>query len=612
MKSNNLINEKSPYLIQHVNNPVDWHPWSKNAFKKAKDENKPVFVSIGYAACHWCHVMEKESFEDEETAGYLNETFVCIKVDREERPDIDAVYMAACQMLIGSGGWPLSVFMTPDKKPFFAATYIPKQSQFGRVGMIDLCKQIKKTWTLRNEKILDAAETITSHLDRAFTFSPGENPDESVLSNAYNLIEKSFDSKHGGFESAPKFPSPHRLLFLLQYYRRTGISAALDMVCKTLTAMRIGGIWDHVGFGFHRYSTDKYWLVPHFEKMLYDQAMLALAYLETWHITKDDFYAKTAEEIFTYVLRDMTSEQGGFFAAEDADSEDREGKFYVWTFDEFIRTLEKNSLAEKGLPWEDIFNMRGEGNFSEEVSGRKTRENILHLRSALPEWADKLNMDKAELSLQWEKVREVLFRSREQRIQPMKDDKVLTDWNGLMIAALARGAGMLDKPEYAQAAQKAVQFILANMRDNEGGLLHRFRDGEAAFKAGANDYAFFIMGLLELNKTCSDPAYLEQAVILQNRMTEEYWNHDKGGFFLTPASGNGLPVRPVDLYDGAIPSANSVSLSNLLRLAKLTGDKKWEQKAGLLVRTFAGSVQSYPPGYTYFLLGIIKCIDKKD
>ena len=487
MHANRLLNEKSPYLLQHAHNPVDWYPWSDDAFKKAKDDNKPIFLSIGYATCHWCHVMEKESFEDTEVARYLNATFICIKVDREERPDIDAVYMAACQMLTGSGGWPLTVFMDPDKKPFFAATYIPKENRFGRPGLIELCRSIRTMWTSEKGKLLNASGSISENLGKAFDFIPGEDLDDSILDRAYLEFEQSFDTRFGGFGSAPKFPTPHQLLFLLRYHDRSENKNALEMVEKTLTGMRLGGIWDHVGYGFHRYSTDKTWLVPHFEKMLYDQALIAQAFLETYQITKNPFYADTAREIFTYVLRDMTSQAGAFFAAEDADSEGEEGKFYVWSIGEF-----REVLGEDATPFERIYNLSSDGNFLDEASGQKTGTNILHLDKSLDAWGNETGVDKGEIDKQWDKVRRKLFEQREKRVHPLKDDKVLTSWNGLMIAALALGARVLDAPDYAKAAERAARFILDNLRKKDGRLFHRYREEEIAIEAHADDYAYLI------------------------------------------------------------------------------------------------------------------------
>ena len=600
MPTNQLINEKSPYLLQHAHNPVDWHAWSDETFELAASQNKPVFLSIGYATCHWCHVMEKESFEDAETARHLNNTFICIKVDREERPDIDSVYMAACQMLIGSGGWPLNLFLTPDKKPFFAATYIPKNNRFGKAGLIELCQQVNKLWASQIDKVHASAAAIAASLQSAFHFSEANEPSESLLDHAYNLIWHGFDSRFGGFEKAPKFPTPHRLLFLLRCHHRTGDSRALKMVEKTLTAMRLGGIWDHVGFGFHRYSTDPQWLLPHFEKMLYDQALIAQAYLETYQITKNPFYAQTAEEIFTYVLRDMTSSQGAFFSAEDADSEGEEGKFYVWTVAEFQNVLH----GEQAEQWKKIFNLHQEGNFSEEASAQKTGANILHLNKHLNQWAAELNLDADAIFNQWKDVRKKLFQVREKRIHPLKDDKILMDWNGLMIAALALGARILDKPEYARAAEKSVQFILKKMQKNDGRLFHRFRDGELAIDAQAADYAFFINGLLNLYQATFNLTYAEEAAALQKRMLKDFWDPDNGGFYATANRSEALPVRPKELYDGAIPSANSVALLNLLWLSRLTGNPEWDIKAHEQVRAFAGTVKSQPTAFTYFLLGI--------
>ena len=547
MAPNRLINEKSPYLLQHAQNPVDWHPWSEKTFAKASSENKPVFLSIGYATCHWCHVMEKESFEDEEVAGYLNDTFICIKVDREERPDIDAVYMAACQMLTGSGGWPLNLFLTPDKKPFFAATYLPKNSRFGRAGLIELCRQVKNVWASQTAKVNESAASIAENMQRMFSFTPSAEPDESLLDLAYEQILRTYDPLSGGFDPAPKFPMPHRLLFLLRCFHRTGATKALEMVEKTLTAMRLGGIWDHVGFGFHRYSTDKNWLLPHFEKMLYDQALISIIYLETYQITKNPLYAKTADEIFAYVLRDMTSSDGAFFSAEDADSEGEEGKFYVWTVDEFRKQIQ----GDQAGMWEKILRLSPEGNFKEEASGRKTGANILHLTIGLNRWADKYGAKPEEIEKDWETIRSRLFHAREKRIHPLKDDKILLDWNGLMIAAFAFGSRVLSNPRYAEAAENAVRFILSKMKDANGRLFHRFREGELAVQAQAADYAFFIYGLISLYQATFDLAFAETAVNLQEAMIDAFWDDENGGFFTTGKETE-LPVRPKELYDSAL------------------------------------------------------------
>jgi uncharacterized protein YyaL (SSP411 family) len=600
MSPNRLINEKSPYLLQHAHNPVNWHPWAQETFRRAEAENKPVFLSIGYATCHWCHVMERESFEDEEVAKYLNDTFVCIKVDREERPDIDAVYMAACQMLTGSGGWPLNLFLTPDKKPFFAATYLPKRSRFGRAGLIELCQQVKNLWASQTAKVTESATSIAANLRRAFIFSSADEPDESLLDRAYDQIKRTYDAQSGGFEPAPKFPTAHRLLFLLRCYHRTGNPKTLEMVEKTLTAMRLGGIWDHVGFGFHRYSTDKYWLLPHFEKMLYDQALIAIAYLESYQISKNPLYAQTANEIFTYVLRDMTSPEGAFYSAEDADSEGEEGKFYVWTVDEFRQVIHD----DRPEMWQRILRLSPEGNFKEEATGEKTAANIIHLTASLDQWAHRYDLQAEQLIQDWENIRNQLFQAREQRIHPLKDDKILTDWNGLMIAALALGARVLEKPEFAQAARKAAQFILTKMRDGKGHFFHRFRDGEFAIDAQAADYAFMIYGLISLYQTTFDLAFAEEALSLQNQMDSDFLDQKNGGFFTTAKKNDELPVRPKELYDGAIPSANSVALYNLLSLSRLTGNPNWEEKAQAQVQAFAGTVKAQPAAFSFFLMGL--------
>ncbi len=599
-KPNRLIHEKSPYLLQHAYNPVDWYPWGEEAFEKARKEDKPIFLSIGYSTCHWCHVMERESFEDRDVSKLMNETFVSIKVDREERPDLDHVYMTVCQMLTGSGGWPLNIMMTPDKRPFFAATYIPKESRFGRMGMMDLIPRLKQVWKERRDEVLDSAEKIVGALKSVESESPGEEMDTATLDGAYQQLAERFDERFGGFSKAPKFPSPHSFYFLLRYWKRTNNQKALQMVEKTLGEMRQGGIYDHVGFGFHRYATDQEWLVPHFEKMLYDQAMLAMAYVEAFQAFGIEAYRETAEEIFTYVLRDMTAPKGGFYSAEDADSEGVEGKFYVWTEAEIRKVLTKKE-ADFLIEW---FCVEKDGNFLEEATGHKTGANILHLKKSPAEMASDLNMSEQDLRDRFASAREKLFTAREKRIHPHKDDKVLTDWNGLMIAALAKGSRAFGEPRYAEAAQKALGFILDQMREPDGRLLHRYRDGQAGITANLDDYAFLIWGLTELYEATFDSNYLETALKLNGDMLKHFWDDQLGGLYFTPDDGEALIVRKKELYDGAVPSGNAVAMLNLLRLARFTADTQLEERATEMGRAFSKAVKQFPSGYTQFLVAV--------
>ena len=597
---NHLIKETSPYLLQHAGNPVDWYPWGPEAFAKAQRENRPIFLSIGYSTCHWCHVMAHESFEHPEVARLMNEVFVSIKVDREERPDIDSVYMSACQVMTGNGGWPLSIIMTPDKKPFFATTYIPRESRFGLVGMMQLIPHIRELWVTRRGEALSLSNKITAALQQTSPDTPGEELDQATLYLTYEQLTERFDGQRGGFSSAPKFPTPHNLLFLLRYWKRGSNQAALDMVEKTLQTMRRGGIYDHVGFGFHRYSTDSQWLVPHFEKMLYDQAMLAMAYAEAYQATGKEDYGKTAREILTYVLRDMTSPEGGFYSAEDADSEGEEGKFYLWTQEEVRQALgsgEADFVAR-------VFNIEKDGNFAEQATGRKSGVNILHLGKTLGELASDLNLSQQDLQKHLEDVRQKLFAYREKRVHPMKDDKILADWNGLMIAALAKGAQAFDEPEYAEAACRAADFILGNMRNSDGRLLHRYRDGQAGVQANLDDYAFLVWGLIELYEAIFDASYLEVAVELTGDMVRHFWDEDGGGLYLTPDDGESLFVRKKEIYDGAIPSGNSVAMLNLLRLARITATSDLEEKAARIGSAFSASIKQLPSAHTQLMVAL--------
>ena len=605
-KTNRLIKEKSPYLLQHAYNPVDWYSWSDEAFNKARQGDKPVFLSIGYSTCHWCHVMEKESFEDEEVAKLMNDTVISIKVDREERPDIDGIYMSVCQMMTGSGGWPLTIIMTPDKKPFFAGTYFPKESRYGRTGMKDLILQVKQLWKTKREELLKSSEKISSALMSSSSFTDGNPLNEDVFKTAYKEFEERFDEEFGGFGNAPKFPTPHNLMFLLRYWKRYGNVKALEMVEKTLIEMRKGGIYDHIGFGFCRYSTDREWLVPHFEKMLYDQALLVMAYSEAYQSTKKNFYKETAEEILTYIMRDMTSDEGGFYSAEDADSEGEEGKFYLWTTDEI-----KEILGNDSEIFIKFFNVEKEGNLPDGEAGlidsvhnTRSDKNILHIKKGLSEFAVENDIDEKEFKKMLENGRQKLFEVREKRIHPYKDDKILTDWNGLMISAFSKAAQVFGKNIYSDYAVKAADFILLKMFDAGGRLLHRFRESDAAILANADDYAFFTAALLDLYETTFEVKYLKQALKLNDDLIEHFWDEERGGFFFTPGYGEKLITRQKEIYDGAIPSGNSVAMLNLLRIARITMNNSFEEKADKINRAFSRQIGKYPAGFTQFLVGL--------
>ena len=598
-KANKLINETSPYLLQHAYNPVAWYSWCDEAFEKAKNENKPIFLSIGYSTCHWCHVMEHESFEDEEVAKLLNDQFISIKVDREERPNIDNVYMTICQMLTGSGGWPLTIVMTPDKKPFFAGTYFPKFGNYGRMGMLDLIPRLADVWKTRANDVLSSAENIVGHLRELSEVKMStitDVLDSSLIDSACQQLLRSFDKKNGGFGGAPKFPSPHNLMFLLRCWNKSKQNEILEVVEKTLTAMHMGGIHDHVGYGFHRYSTDSEWLVPHFEKMLYDQSMLSLAYMETFQATGKECYLKIAEEILTYVLRDMTSSEGGFYSAEDADSEGEEGKFYVWDMEELFNILSKEEvkIAFK------IFNVKKEGNFSEESSRTKTGTNILHLTESIVSYAKELGMSVNDLGIKLEEIREKLFICREKRIHPLKDDKIITSWNGLMIVALSRASQILKSDKYSIAAEKAVDFILNNMYVKDH-LLHSYRKGIAKIDANIDDYTFFIWGLLELYEATFKTKYLKIALDLNNDLDKYFWDKESGGYYFSSEKEEALLIRQKEIYDGAIPSGNSIAMQNLLKLSVITGEQNLKEKAVKISQVFSKNIKQSPMAYTQFL-----------
>ncbi len=599
--TNRLANEKSPYLLQHAHNPVDWYPWSEEAFEKARQENKPIFLSIGYSTCHWCHVMEQESFSDPEVGEALNNTFVCIKIDREERPDIDSLYMNVCQILTGNGGWPLSIFMTPDKKPFFAGTYIPRTSRHGMVGLLELTQRIQEFWNNNHDELLQSAEQVTSFLHQAVTIKGEGELNNNVLDFAFSELAQNFDERFGGFGQSIKFPTSHNFLFLLRYWYRTQNEKALQMVEKTLHAIRQGGIYDHLGFGVHRYATDSQWLVPHFEKMLYDQAQLTIAYTETFLATQNPFYADTAKEILTYTLRDLASPEGAFYSAEDADSEGEEGKFYLWSMQEIQQALSKTraDLTVK------TFNITPNGNFVDQSTGNKNGMNILHRNKSLADLAADNHTSESTFARHLDQAREKLFKTRRQRPRPYRDDKILTDWNSLMIVALAKAARAFDEPQYAAHAVKTFDFIQNHLKTNQGRLLHRFRENESDVPGNLNDYAFFTWAAIELYETLFDTRYLQTAMETNRIIQEHFFDSAENIFCLTADdAGEDLLLRPREIFDGATPAGNSVETYNLRRLARFTGNAQLEEIASRVEKSIAAVIRKSPSAFTQLLIGL--------
>ena len=571
--TNRLIHEKSPYLLQHAHNPVDWYPWGDEAFAKARREEKPIFLSIGYSTCHWCHVMERESFENPAIAALLNQWFVSIKVDREEHPDVDQLYMSAVTLLSGQGGWPLTVFLTPELKPFFGGTYFPPERRWNLPGMPEVLTSVAEAWSQKREDVRASSEQLTAALTeqlRPAAPQPGAVTVD-LLHAAFTQAAAAFDASHGGFGDAPKFPRSHELSWLLRYWARTGTDRAREMVTTTLDHLARGGIHDHLGGGFHRYSTDAQWRVPHFEKMLYDQALLARTYLEAYRATRRPEYADVARDIFAYVLRDLTDAGGGFYSAEDADSEGEEGKFYVWTPQGVRQALG----PEEGERFNRAYGVTEAGDMEH---GRS----VLHLEDADPQRLVGLAS-----------ARQTLFGVRQRRIRPHRDDKILTSWNGLMIAALAYGGATLDEPRYTHAAARAAEFLLSSVMP-QGRLLRRYRDGEAAYPATLEDYAFFLDGLLELYEASFDPRWLAQARRLAEQMLARCWDEAGGGFFLRGTDEPPLIAQSKEVYDGATPSGNSMAVVGLLRLGRLTGDARLEGFGRRALEAFAPALARSP------------------
>lgn len=589
---NRLVHESSPYLIQHAYNPVNWYPWGSEAFEKAKNENKPVFLSIGYSTCHWCHVMEHESFEDGEVADILNKHFVSIKVDREERPDVDAVYMSVCQSLNGQGGWPLTILMTPDQQPFFAATYLPKTTRYGSMGLIGLLSRIVDMWENEPDTLKKSAAQISDHIRRE-----GDNEAEAgdsaqnLVSSAYDELHRRYDRVYGGFGSAPKFPTPHNLLFLMKYYLHEKDDDALLMVEKTLMQMYRGGIFDHIGGGFSRYSTDQKWLVPHFEKMLYDNALLIYACSEAYRLTKNPLYKRIVEKTTRYTSRELTNYEGAFFCAQDADSEGVEGKYYTFTPDEIISVLG----TDDGKLFCDYFDITEKGNFEgKSIPNLLKNENYDKLTSRIDELCDKV------------------YDYRLNRTRLHKDDKILVSWNALMICALSNASRVFGDDEYLRSAQSAQIFIDTHLTDKSGRLMVSRRGDSSHGEGKIDDYAFFAWAMLELYDATFDIFYLGRAINIADNMLRFFFDEVRGGFYIYAGDAEQLIARPKELYDGAVPSGNSAALYVLSRLSALTGESKWQNAYEKQLDYISSGISDYPASYCFSLLTVIDAINPRD
>ena len=586
---NRLINETSPYLLQHANNPVDWYPWGEEALERARSEDKPILLSIGYSACHWCHVMERESFENETIAGLMNDNFVSIKVDREERPDLDQVYMQAVQMLTGSGGWPMTVFLTPEGKPFYGGTYFPPEDRQGMPGFPRLLTSIAEAYSTNRGEIDRVTKQLTTQMSQSNQVSQGTSIlTVDILHKAYSSLATNFDYQNGGFGNAPKFPQPMTPEFLLRYYHHGYNPRALELVELTLEKMAYGGIYDQIGGGFHRYSTDAYWLVPHFEKMLYDNALLARLYLHTYLITGRALYRRVVEETLDYVLREMTDSSGGFYSAQDADSEGVEGKFFVWSPDEI------NSVMgdADGEVFAGYYGVTGAGNFE--------GKNILNIRQDPEEFAETKGLTADQLGDIINRGSKALLEVREQRIHPMRDDKVLASWNGLMLRSFAEAAAALGRPDYLAVAIKNAEFLARSMK-SDGRLLRTYRDGQAKLLGYLEDYSFVIDGLLALYEATFDLRWLDEAVTLADSMIELFWDEGIGGFYDTGSDHETLVVRPRDVFDNAQPCGGSVASDVLLRLAVFTGKSDYSAKAAVPLRSLHQAMSQSPGGTGHWL-----------
>lgn len=599
-KPNRLIKEKSPYLLQHAFNPVDWYPWGEEAFEKARRENKPIFLSIGYSTCYWCHVMEREVFENDGIAAVMNKYVVSIKVDREERPDVDRVYMAALQAATGGGGWPMSMFLTPDLKPFYGATYIPPQAAYGRPGFPDLVTRIHEVWINDPKQITEISQNMSAFLAQASApEAKAVAASKQALDNGFESFSKSYDPKYAGFGGAPKFPRPVTLNFLLRYYSRTGEKKALTMSLETLRQMARGGMYDHIGGGSHRYATDERWHVPHFEKMLYDQAQLSISYLEAYQISHETFFADVAKDILAYVRRDMTHPEGGFYSAEDAESapdpskpdEKKEGAFYVWRKADIDRLLTPEEARIFGF----VYRVQAEGNVLSDPRREFVGENILYVAHTPDEAAKQFNLSTVDVKKYLRSAREKLFTARKKRARPHLDDKVLVSWNGLMISAFARAYEILGDRQYLTVAERASEFVLNKLyKPAIKQLLHRYRDGDARFEGNLEDYAFLTQGLLDLYEASLDIRWLKFAIELTNRQSQIFYDKEQGGFYDISGADKSILVRTKETYDGAEPTGNSIAMLNLLRLSQMLANQEYRSIADKSLSYFGEQMLKSP------------------
>jgi uncharacterized protein YyaL (SSP411 family) len=604
-KPNRLINEGSPYLLEHAFNPVDWYPWGDEAFHKARSEDKPIFLSIGYSACHWCHVFRRESLEDGEIAKILNENFVCIKVDREERPDVDEIYMKAVTSMTGSGGWPLNVFLTPKLEPFYGGTYFPPMPRYGMPGFATILRGVMNAWKTERDKILESASQMSASLSASFNSVSSDSPfhfDKEIFDSCFNELTSIFDQKYGGFGGAPKFPTPSNLFFLLRYHADTREKSPLLMVTKTLSSMGTGGIYDQIGGGFHRYSTDREWLVPHFEKMLYDNALLCVVYTEAFLATKDPKYKNIVEETLSWVLREMTDKDGGFYSAVDADSSEGEGSYYLWNLQKIREAVSMEKGNDEHLEQtiemvSEFYGVSPDGNFDDGKTILTTSEQRTN------RLCSKYSLSRDQFDSKIQEARETMRRFREKRPRPMTDDKVLASWNGLMISALSKAYQAFGDAKFIEAAIRCANFIRKNLILNEGSLrmLHRYRKGEAKGFGLLEDYSYFTNGLVDLYESTFESQYLKLAIELAQVMSAEFNDRKHGAFFLSPEDSKDLIARPKVGFDGALPSANSVATFVLLRLSEITGNAGFRDLAVSAFRAFSDKIEQQPSAFAYMI-----------